>query len=59
MADGNLEQVIVKDETFLGLLYDIFGDIISQQVPGSIVLLIVGVVLFREIIGAWLKWRTK
>ena len=47
------------DGTVIGIVSDVVEDFLEQDVPGSVVLIILAVVMAREIGGFWLKLRGK
>lgn len=47
------------DGTMLGIAGDVVEDFVDQCVPGSVVLIIVLIVMFREVTGFWLRLRGK
>ena len=51
------EENYSDDGTIIGIVSDVVEDFLDQDVPGSVVLIIVIVVLFREATGFYLKLR--
>lgn len=61
MADletyGTEAEHATDDGTLLGIIGDVVEDFLDKDIPASVVLFIVAIIMAREVMGFWLKMR--